>query len=133
MRSIHYNRIHPAYWRDRLLRVKSMGLNAIQASAVICKYRVLRHLVGYKVLTPPARLTVCNNGQDPGCLLLMHNQTCSHRHNHTEVPEHHTCQADGFCKQCVSCAHLSSGDCAGVRAVEPARAQAWKLQLGWLR
>mmetsp|Transcript_13310 Transcript_13310/g.40276 ORF Transcript_13310/g.40276 Transcript_13310/m.40276 type:complete len:730 (-) Transcript_13310:513-2702(-) len=28
--SIHYSRIHPAYWRDRLLRVKSMGLNAIQ-------------------------------------------------------------------------------------------------------
>ena len=29
--SIHYNRIHPAYWRDRLMRVRSMGLNAIQA------------------------------------------------------------------------------------------------------
>lgn len=30
--SIHYNRIHPAYWRDRLLRVQSMGLNAIQVT-----------------------------------------------------------------------------------------------------
>lgn len=30
--SIHYNRIHPAYWRDRLMRVKSMGLNAVQVS-----------------------------------------------------------------------------------------------------
>ena len=28
--SIHYQRIHPEYWRDRLLRVKAMGLNAIQ-------------------------------------------------------------------------------------------------------
>lgn len=28
--SVHYHRIHPAYWRDRLLRLKSMGLNAIQ-------------------------------------------------------------------------------------------------------
>ena len=30
LRSIHYQRIHPEYWRDRLLRVKAMGLNAIQ-------------------------------------------------------------------------------------------------------
>ncbi|KAK9915942.1 hypothetical protein WJX75_006251 [Coccomyxa subellipsoidea] len=28
--SIHYNRIHPAYWRDRLQRVQAMGLNSIQ-------------------------------------------------------------------------------------------------------
>ncbi|KAK9828756.1 hypothetical protein WJX72_001937 [[Myrmecia] bisecta] len=28
--SVHYHRIHPAYWTDRLRRVKSMGLNAIQ-------------------------------------------------------------------------------------------------------
>ncbi len=28
--SVHYFRIHPLYWRDRLLRVKAMGLNAIQ-------------------------------------------------------------------------------------------------------
>jgi len=30
--SIHYQRIHPEYWRDRLLRVKAMGLNAIQVT-----------------------------------------------------------------------------------------------------
>ncbi|CAL8469886.1 g9428 [Coccomyxa elongata] len=28
--SIHYNRIHPAYWKDRLQRVQAMGLNTIQ-------------------------------------------------------------------------------------------------------
>lgn len=28
--SLHYFRIHPAYWRDRLLRAKAMGLNTIQ-------------------------------------------------------------------------------------------------------
>eukprot|EP01023_Acetabularia_acetabulum_P034994 TRINITY_DN32943_c0_g1_i1.p1 TRINITY_DN32943_c0_g1~~TRINITY_DN32943_c0_g1_i1.p1 ORF type:complete len:178 (-),score=14.21 TRINITY_DN32943_c0_g1_i1:81-560(-) len=28
--SIHYFRIHPGYWKDRLQRVKSIGLNAIQ-------------------------------------------------------------------------------------------------------
>lgn len=28
--SIHYHRIHPAYWKDRLLRVRSLGLNTIQ-------------------------------------------------------------------------------------------------------
>eukprot|EP01025_Chloroclados_australasicus_P060191 TRINITY_DN7700_c2_g1_i1.p1 TRINITY_DN7700_c2_g1~~TRINITY_DN7700_c2_g1_i1.p1 ORF type:complete len:665 (+),score=51.01 TRINITY_DN7700_c2_g1_i1:194-2188(+) len=28
--SIHYFRIHPGYWKDRLSRVKSVGLNAIQ-------------------------------------------------------------------------------------------------------
>lgn len=32
--SIHYQRIHPEYWRDRLLRVKALGLNAIQASMI---------------------------------------------------------------------------------------------------
>lgn len=30
--SVHYQRIHPDYWRDRLLRVKAMGLNAIQVT-----------------------------------------------------------------------------------------------------
>ncbi|KAK9798887.1 hypothetical protein WJX73_001279 [Symbiochloris irregularis] len=28
--SIHYQRMHPAYWRDRLLRVKSLGANTIE-------------------------------------------------------------------------------------------------------
>ncbi|KAK9816677.1 hypothetical protein WJX72_003581 [[Myrmecia] bisecta] len=28
--SLHYNRIHPTYWQDRLARARSMGLNAIQ-------------------------------------------------------------------------------------------------------
>ncbi|KAK9809058.1 hypothetical protein WJX72_008691 [[Myrmecia] bisecta] len=28
--SIHYHRIHPAYWKDRLLRVQSMGLNTVE-------------------------------------------------------------------------------------------------------
>ena len=28
--SIHYFRIHPAYWRDRLERSRAMGLNAIE-------------------------------------------------------------------------------------------------------
>ncbi|GBG61457.1 hypothetical protein CBR_g21802 [Chara braunii] len=28
--SIHYFRIHPEYWRDRLMRVKALGLNTIQ-------------------------------------------------------------------------------------------------------
>ena len=32
MCSIHYQRIHPEYWRDRLLRVKALGLNAIQVT-----------------------------------------------------------------------------------------------------
>ena len=30
--SFHYYRIHPAYWEDRLLRAKALGLNTIQAS-----------------------------------------------------------------------------------------------------
>lgn len=33
LRSFHYYRIHPAYWRDRLLRAQAMGLNTIQAGA----------------------------------------------------------------------------------------------------
>ena len=28
--SVHYQRIHPEYWKDRLLRVKSLGINTIQ-------------------------------------------------------------------------------------------------------
>jgi Glycosyl hydrolases family 35 len=32
--SVHYFRIHPKLWQDRLLRVKSMGLNAIQVKTV---------------------------------------------------------------------------------------------------
>ena len=28
--SIHYHRVHPALWRDRLARLRSLGLNAIQ-------------------------------------------------------------------------------------------------------
>eukprot|EP00884_Botryococcus_braunii_P022531 jgi/Botrbrau1/8962/Bobra.0148s0074.1 len=28
--SIHYQRIHPDYWQDRLQRVKALGLNAVQ-------------------------------------------------------------------------------------------------------
>ena len=32
-RSIHYFRIHPTYWRDRLERAKAMGLNAIEVGA----------------------------------------------------------------------------------------------------
>lgn len=27
---IHYSRVHPALWQDRLMRLRSMGLNAIQ-------------------------------------------------------------------------------------------------------
>ena len=29
-RSIHYHRIPPTYWRDRLLRVRALGLNSIE-------------------------------------------------------------------------------------------------------
>lgn len=28
--SIHYHRVHPALWRDRLARLRALGLNAIQ-------------------------------------------------------------------------------------------------------
>ena len=28
--SIHYHRIHPVYWKDRLQRVQAMGLNTIE-------------------------------------------------------------------------------------------------------
>ena len=28
--SIHYHRVHPALWRDRLARLRSLGLSAIQ-------------------------------------------------------------------------------------------------------
>jgi hypothetical protein len=28
--SIHYHRIHPAYWKDRLQRVQALGLNTVQ-------------------------------------------------------------------------------------------------------
>ena len=28
--SIHYYRIHPEYWEDRIQRVRALGLNAIQ-------------------------------------------------------------------------------------------------------
>ena len=28
--SVHYHRIPPVYWKDRLLRVRSMGLNTIE-------------------------------------------------------------------------------------------------------
>ena len=31
--SIHYWRIHPDYWEDRLQRVRALGLNAIQMYA----------------------------------------------------------------------------------------------------
>jgi beta-galactosidase GanA len=27
---MHYFRIHPAYWRDRLERARAMGLNAVE-------------------------------------------------------------------------------------------------------
>lgn len=32
--SIHYFRIHPYYWEDRLLRMKAMGLNTVEVSTV---------------------------------------------------------------------------------------------------
>lgn len=28
--SIHYHRVHPSLWRDRLSRLRALGLNAIQ-------------------------------------------------------------------------------------------------------
>lgn len=33
-RSIHYHRIPPTYWRDRLLRVRALGLNSIEVRSV---------------------------------------------------------------------------------------------------
>ena len=33
--SIHYFRIHPGQWEDRLLRVKALGLNAVQAHSFL--------------------------------------------------------------------------------------------------
>ena len=33
--SIHYFRIHPAYWEDRLMRMKAMGLTAVQVLALV--------------------------------------------------------------------------------------------------
>jgi len=30
---IHYSRVPPEYWEDRLLRLKAMGLNSIQVYA----------------------------------------------------------------------------------------------------
>ncbi len=32
--SLHYARVHPAYWRDRLTRMRAMGLNAVQTCMV---------------------------------------------------------------------------------------------------
>lgn len=30
---VHYFRIHPYYWEDRLMRIKSLGMNAIQVAS----------------------------------------------------------------------------------------------------
>ncbi len=35
-RSVHYHRIPVPYWRDRLLRVRSMGLNTIEVRSPLC-------------------------------------------------------------------------------------------------
>ena len=33
---IHYSRVHPSYWADRLTRIRAMGLNSIET----CKFGV---------------------------------------------------------------------------------------------
>lgn len=33
--SIHYFRIHPAYWEDRLMRMKALGLTAVQVTCAV--------------------------------------------------------------------------------------------------
>ena len=35
LRSVHYQRIHPAYWTDRLQRLKALGANALQARPIL--------------------------------------------------------------------------------------------------
>ena len=52
-RSIHYHRIPPTYWRDRLLRVRALGLNSIEVRGVpVCSTAPCLHPA---VLTGPVR------------------------------------------------------------------------------
>ena len=32
--SVHYNRIHPTYWKDRLQRVQALGLNTVEVCSM---------------------------------------------------------------------------------------------------
>ena len=49
--SIHYHRIHPVYWKDRLQRVQAMGLNTIEVSLVL--------------LTQPCAVPIIRSGESP--------------------------------------------------------------------
>ena len=40
--SIHYHRIHPVYWKDRLQRVQAMGLNTIEVSMQLTQQAGIR-------------------------------------------------------------------------------------------
>ena len=33
--SLHYFRVHPDYWLDRLTRMRAMGLNAVQSCLIL--------------------------------------------------------------------------------------------------
>ena len=42
--SIHYHRIPPTYWRDRLLRVRALGLNSVEVrGASVCSVAPCLH------------------------------------------------------------------------------------------
>lgn len=38
--SIHYFRVHPEYWRDRLRKLRASGANAVETYNFICNYHI---------------------------------------------------------------------------------------------
>ena len=58
--SIHYFRCHPAYWNDRLLKLRAAGFNAIQATSTDQLFRTISWLFRRKVLQTSSCCKTCH-------------------------------------------------------------------------
>ena len=58
--SIHYFRCHPAYWNDRLLKLRAAGFNAIQATSTDQLFRTISKLFRLKVLQTSSCCKTCH-------------------------------------------------------------------------
>lgn len=50
---IHYSRVHPSLWADRLTRIRAMGLNAIETCKnVVCEFLTGQMFLGTFTIRP---------------------------------------------------------------------------------
>jgi hypothetical protein len=79
--SIHYARVHPDDWDDRLQRMRALGLNTIETCRAITTHALSHTHTHHHTRARPHTITPSHH--------LTHTHTHTHHHTHTHTPLTH--------------------------------------------